>query len=90
MMVLVLASALIVVPSVLVRGGDGLGDGDLRRLRRGAGHRDKGLQIRVGEELLEVLDGLPLIDHEDEAVADREPVVDGSGWAGHLRTNRSG
>src|SRR5579862_134324 len=88
-MVLMLASALMVVSLVLVRRGDGLGDGDLRRLRRGAGHRHKGLQVRVGEEVLEVLGGLPLVHDQDEAVADREAVMDAAArrlsLSGHLR-----
>src|ERR1051326_4806977 len=74
---------------VLVGRADGLGDGDLRRLRRGAGRGHQGLQLRVGEELLEVLGGLPLVHHQDEAVADPEAVVDagarGAGFRGHLR-----
>src|SRR5271166_5197425 len=84
-----LASALMTGPSVFVWGADGLGDGDLRRSRRRSGGGDQGLQVRVGEELLEVLDALPFVHHEHEAVADREPVVDAAarplGLRSHLR-----
>src|ERR1700746_391666 len=84
-----LVSALMAGPSVYVRGADGLGDGDLRRRRGGAGRGDQGLQIRVGEELLEVFGALPFVHHEYEAVAHGEPVVEAAarplGLRGHLR-----
>ncbi len=37
---------------------------------------DELLEAGVGEELLEVVGGLPLIDHHDAAVADPELVMD--------------
>ena len=57
--------------------------------RGGTGRCDEGLQVRVCEELLEMRSGLPFINHDDEAVADREamvyPAARRPGVLGHLR-----
>src|SRR5919201_776852 len=75
------------VRSELVRRGDRLGHDDLGRFGVGADRPDEGLQVRVGHELLEVLDALPFVDDDDVAVADAEPVMqraDGLGAIGDL------
>ena len=59
-------------------------DGDLRRSRRGTDRPDEGLQVGVGEELLEVLDALPFVDDHDEPLADPEPVVNTARGLGHV------
>src|SRR6185312_16009954 len=68
--------------SELVGGGDRLADGDLGRARVRAHRGDKRLQVGVPEELLELPDRLPLVDHQHEAVTDAEAVVNGAGRAG--------
>src|SRR3954452_562702 len=62
--------------SELVGGRDHLGDRDLRWRRISPDPADERLELRVAEELLELLRGLPLVDDQDEAVAYAKPVVD--------------
>src|SRR4249920_877318 len=69
---------------VLVRRRDRLGDDHLRRSRGGADGADEGLQLRVGEELLELLDAVPLVDDDDEAVPDPETMVNPACRTGHV------
>src|SRR6266516_21089 len=71
-----LSSALMGFPSVLAGRLDRLGDGDVRRRTGVATDRaDERLQIRVAEELLELVGALPFVDDQDEPVAYAEPVV---------------
>src|SRR5438876_1028764 len=74
--------------SELVGRADRLGHDDLGRLGGAADRPDERLQVRVGHELLEVVDALPFVDDQDVPVADAEPVVqaaDGLGLLGDLR-----
>jgi hypothetical protein len=43
--------------------------------RIGTDGPDERLEFRVGEEPLELLGGFPLVDDDDEAVTDSEPVM---------------
>src|ERR1022692_2767694 len=71
-------------PLELVRRGDCLSDGYLRRGRSGTGRPDECLQVGVSKELLELLDGLPFVDEHDEPVADPETMVNRALRTGHL------
>src|SRR3954452_16850419 len=62
--------------SELVRRGHCLGDSDLRRRWVSADRTNEGMQARIGEELLEVPGGFPLVHDHDEAVTDPEAMVD--------------
>src|SRR5262249_27647377 len=73
---------------VLVGRGDGLADDDLRGDRGGADRADERLQARVAEELLEGGRALPLVHHQDEAVADTEAVMNTAGGLRRLRDLR--
>src|SRR5207248_10273128 len=67
----------------LVGGHHGLRNGDVRF--PGPAHGpDEGVQFGVGEELAELLDRLPLVDEDDEAVDDAETVVNRAVGAGIL------
>src|SRR5215469_15402059 len=67
--------------SELVRCGDRLGDRQLRRSWGCTDRADEHLQLGIAEELLEVLDALPLVDDHHHAVAYAEAMMD---RAGHL------
>lgn len=52
--------------SVLIGRGDALSDGDFGRSGFCADRTDEYLELRIGEELLEMLHGFPLIDDHHE------------------------
>src|SRR6266545_2099305 len=76
-MVLMLSFARTAALSILVGRGDRLDEGDLGGACRIGTHlADERLQVGIGEELLEMLGGFPLVDDQDESVTHAEPVVD--------------
>ena len=69
--------------SELVRCGNRVDDSDLRRA--GCAHRaDQGLDLRLGEELFELLRRPPLVHDDYDSVADSEAVVKAPRTAGFL------
>jgi hypothetical protein len=55
------------------------------RLGVKCGWSDEHLQIGIGEELLELLDGFPLVDDHYETVANAEAVADSARGFGPFR-----